>query len=124
MNRIVLALALATTLSVHAQDAAPPDGKWDVTWQAPNGQSRTGALELQGGNGTWRSVGVMRGADACITRPAPAKVEVHDGQPHLLVARSQVLAGCQDNLLKLTVEADGGMKSAWPDGRPIVFRKL
>jgi hypothetical protein len=73
--------------------------------------------------GTYRTVGTLRGADACITRPAPAKVETRDGLPHLVISRSQALPGCQDNTIPLTVEPDGNMKSAWPDGRPISFRK-
>ena len=124
MRSVVLAITVGLlSASAHAQSNPVPDGKWEATWQTPQGAPRTAALELQGGSGTFRNVGTWRGADACFTRPAPAKIEMKDGEPYLTIMRSQALAGCQDSSAKLTVGADGSMTAAFPDGRPVVYKK-
>jgi hypothetical protein len=118
-----LLLAAGLAGGVHAQ--APPlaDGKWTAEWNLPSGRPRSASLEIVGGTGTYANMGVGQEGDQCIRRPAPAKIEMREGTPHLVVLRSQVLSGCRDTVFKLNQQADGSVNSSFPDGRIVTFRK-
>lgn len=106
----------------HAQvDVATIDGAWAITWKRQyDGLPMHGLLRLANGQGTFRRHAPdpqSARVDACLERDAPVGVLSTAGEEIVLSMRaSQVVTGCPDAVMHLTVVGPTELRGRFGSG--------